>query len=157
MKSPKACHDIQAVRGFVGYRLPPWAAAIHFLVLVLTGGLSVLACYAWPQIRLWGQQQCSLSQADYVRAEVVVPQHGTAASQCKRDMHSRKLMFAQRHGQLMSLLISLQQSSQTHESLVAYKHKQHAWKLLVLQGWWLLLHLCIAQYSVVTTGMLVCS
>ncbi|KAL0046765.1 hypothetical protein WJX82_009387 [Trebouxia sp. C0006] len=64
-----------AVRRFVGYKAPAWGAAAHILAAVVSGGLSLLACYTWPHLRLWMQQQCPLGMADYVKAELISGQH----------------------------------------------------------------------------------
>ncbi|KAL0030950.1 hypothetical protein WJX79_003464 [Trebouxia sp. C0005] len=59
------------VRRFVGYNAPALGVAAHILAAVVSGGLSLLACYVWPHLRLWTQQQCPLVMAEYVKAELI--------------------------------------------------------------------------------------
>ncbi|KAA6417980.1 MAG: hypothetical protein FRX49_12062 [Trebouxia sp. A1-2] len=59
------------VRRFVGYNAPALGVAAHILAAVVSGGLSLLACYVWPHLRLWTRQQCPLVMAEYVKAELI--------------------------------------------------------------------------------------
>ena len=70
LSSPASSSD-QEIRSFRGYRSPLWKACLYWLIALLTGGLSLLACKWSTRLRIWlSLSPCALAEADHLLIKV---------------------------------------------------------------------------------------
>ena len=70
LSSPASSSD-QEIRSFRGYRSPLWKACLYWLIALLTGGLSLLACKWSTRLRIrLSLSPCALAEADHLLIKV---------------------------------------------------------------------------------------